>query len=253
MDGMPDDWELQYGFDPLDPSDASGDADGDGATNLQEYQAGTVPIPEAGGIWYFDEGTGTSVADASGNGNTGTLTGGVTWAPGINGTALSFDGTGRVTVADDTSLDITDAITIAAWISPSRRATQRVLTKALYDTTDGFEIGLSNSNRTAFVRFNQGSSRNTYRANAVTTYPTDGSTWMHVAGTYDGSDIRFYINGVLETTVPAPGLVIGGNTLPLVFGAENDGTDGFSGAIDEVYIQGYALDGSYHLCARRGR
>src|SRR3974390_2308578 len=39
-DGMPDDTEIANGFNPLDPSDAGQDADGDGLTNLQEYQLG---------------------------------------------------------------------------------------------------------------------------------------------------------------------------------------------------------------------
>jgi hypothetical protein len=42
-DGMPDDWELANGLNPNDPSDASQDPDGDGLTNLQEYQLGTNP------------------------------------------------------------------------------------------------------------------------------------------------------------------------------------------------------------------
>lgn len=43
-DGMPDAWEIQYGFDPLDPYDASQDADGDRKTNLQEFLDGTSPV-----------------------------------------------------------------------------------------------------------------------------------------------------------------------------------------------------------------
>ncbi len=49
-DGLPDYWELQYGLDPFDPgitnihSGASGDSDGDFASNLDEYIAGTSPI-----------------------------------------------------------------------------------------------------------------------------------------------------------------------------------------------------------------
>ncbi len=45
-DGMPDAWELQYGFDPLDASDALLDTDGDGYSNVEEYQLGTSPLPE---------------------------------------------------------------------------------------------------------------------------------------------------------------------------------------------------------------
>lgn len=42
-DGIPDIWELAYGLNPYDASDASKDADGDGQSNLAEYLAGTNP------------------------------------------------------------------------------------------------------------------------------------------------------------------------------------------------------------------
>ena len=43
-DGMPDDYELDNGFNPNDPSDANEDADNDGLTNLEECLAGTDPL-----------------------------------------------------------------------------------------------------------------------------------------------------------------------------------------------------------------
>jgi hypothetical protein len=42
-DGMPDDWEIKYSFDPKDPSDAHEDADGDSVDNLNEYLRGNNP------------------------------------------------------------------------------------------------------------------------------------------------------------------------------------------------------------------
>ncbi len=42
-DGMPDAWEIAFGLNPDDPSDAAADADHDGLTNYAEYRAGTNP------------------------------------------------------------------------------------------------------------------------------------------------------------------------------------------------------------------
>lgn len=44
MDGMPDEYELEHGFDPFDPSDALADADQDGVPNVDEFEAGTNPL-----------------------------------------------------------------------------------------------------------------------------------------------------------------------------------------------------------------
>ena len=44
MDGMPDWWEIKYGLDPGDPSDATGDLNGDGYTNIELYIHGIDPL-----------------------------------------------------------------------------------------------------------------------------------------------------------------------------------------------------------------
>src|SRR4051812_1879497 len=64
----------------------------------------------------FDEGAGTTVADASGKANTGTLTS-ATWSAGKFGSAVSFNGsTSWITVNHSTSLSLTNAMTLEAWI-----------------------------------------------------------------------------------------------------------------------------------------
>jgi len=44
LDQLPDSWEIEYGLDPLDPSDALHDEDGDSLTNLEEFEYGSNPI-----------------------------------------------------------------------------------------------------------------------------------------------------------------------------------------------------------------
>ena len=53
-DGLPDEWERQFGLNPNDPSDAEKDADGDGFTNLEEYQAKTNPSDKVDHPDYLD-------------------------------------------------------------------------------------------------------------------------------------------------------------------------------------------------------
>ncbi len=57
----------------------------------------------------FNEGSGTTIADVSGNNNNGTLGSGVSWSTqGKFGNALVFNGTnGLVTIADSASLHLT--------------------------------------------------------------------------------------------------------------------------------------------------
>ena len=68
----------------------------------------------------FDEGVGTTVAYASGHGHGGTIEGGAKWTnEGKFGSALAFDGAQSwVTVADAPDLDLSDAMTLEAWVRP---------------------------------------------------------------------------------------------------------------------------------------
>ena len=63
---------------------------------------------------------------------------------------------------------------------------------------------------------------------------------MHIAATYDGTEIRLYINGVLESSQPAS-FQIAANGLPLHLGAGNNGNRAITGAIDDARIYDRAL------------
>jgi hypothetical protein len=70
--------------------------------------------------WKFDEGNGTTTADASGNPSIGTLQGGTTWSPGrVGESALSFDGQNDyVQVGAAPKLVMRNSLSISAWIYP---------------------------------------------------------------------------------------------------------------------------------------
>jgi hypothetical protein len=81
-----------------------------------------VPASAVGLVaaYSFDAGSGTSVADDSGNGNVGRITGATWTARGRYGSALSFDGEDDlVRVSASRSLDLDSGLTLSAWVRPS--------------------------------------------------------------------------------------------------------------------------------------
>ncbi|WP_299761769.1 LamG-like jellyroll fold domain-containing protein [uncultured Pontibacter sp.] len=206
------------------------------------------PPPTTEGLvahWKMNEGSGTTVSDATGNGNDAQTVGSPSWTTGVDGTALQLNGSNQYAAAPDTeSLDITETITLSAWIKPQKTGTQYIIKKAVNNSIDGYELGLSSSG-SVFFRINQASSGNTYRLNSSTDYPSNGTTWMHVAATYDGSVLKLYLNGAenASQTLSSP-QTIAINTQAVHIGAQDNGTYKFRGAIDDARIYNNALSAS---------
>lgn len=197
------------------------------------------------GHWAMEENSPTTVlVDSSNYGNNANITGSFSREIGRRGYSQIFTGTTNYAlVPNSSSLNITNTITLAAWIKPNANTTQDVLNKKINGTTNGYELTLSAQtavvSQKVFVRFNQVTSGDTYRVNSTTTYPTDG-TWIHIAATYDGTTIRLYVNGTLENSMAAS-ISIASNTLPLGLGAQSDGTREFSGSVDDARVYNTAL------------
>jgi VCBS repeat-containing protein len=200
------------------------------------------------GCWQMEENGGPVLEDGSSYVNDATLFGAPTWAAGVDGGyAIDLNGTSQYAqVLDNSSLDIADQITILAWIRPEQYATQDLIKKATQGSVNGYELTLATtksdaSSQRVFFRINQVLKGDTYRINAVTMYPIDG-TWMHVAATYDGSTMRLYINGVEEATLTLPaGTKIELNDVPLSIGAQSTPTRYFKGWIDDARVYRRAL------------
>ncbi len=155
-----------------------------------------------------------------------------------SGRALDFDGSDDHICGNNLALNITGQITLEAWISPTITGNKYIIRKGRLNVNDGYEIGLNNASK-VYARFNQETSGNALQVVSSSNYPTNGSSWMHVAATYDGSTIRLYINGVQEAALNAV-FTIGSNIDPLAIGAQPEvsGTNGgfFRGRLDEVRV-----------------
>src|SRR5205823_8390013 len=185
----------------------------------------------------FNEGSGTTAADASGRGNTGTLSNATWSASGKYGGALSFNGVNAwVTVADAASLDLTGALTLEAWVNPIAIVTGRTVILKEAGTEEVYSLYADENmpRPLAAVRINSAYSTTT----GTTQLPIN--TWTHLASTYDGTTLRLYVNGTQVGSTPTTGnidvssgvLRIGGNA---IWG------EYFSGLIDEVRIYNRAL------------
>jgi hypothetical protein len=216
--------------------DASGNLSGYSTVVSVTTGAGTPPPAGLVAGYSFDTGSGSSLSDLSGNGNTGTISG-ASWVAGKYGGALSFNGsTSRVSVPSSPSLNLTTAMTLAAWIQPT--VNQSGWRTILQKETDAYALNASNS--TGPLRPSGGGTFG--GAFQWVSGPTANpvNVWTHVALTYDGTTLRLYVNGTQVASTAATG-VIETTTSPLWIGGNNPYGEYFQGLIDEARVYNRAL------------
>ena len=200
---------------------------------------GTPPPPPSGLVaaYGFNEVLGSTVTDSSGTGNAGTITG-ATRTTGKYGGALSFNGTNNwVTVPDSSSLDL-NRFTISAWVKPT--STQSGWRTAVLKERPG---GL------AYALYAHGASPAVpavYVENPTEVGTGTGPSalpvgvWSYLTGTYDGSALRLYVDGVLKATKNTSGTVVTSSGA-LRFGGNGIWSEYFNGALDEIRIYNRVL------------
>jgi len=202
--------------------------------------------------------------DESGNGNHGTVYGATLTTDRLGNTdsAYEFDGQASyIEVPDSSSLDITGPITISAYIKADFDQYFRVglvTKKSEYHPCPGYQLFLSdmNDNGVNYARFGlvyidpeapNGDAEIYVGSNTA----LNDNQWHHIATTYDGSNVKMYIEGRLEDVTLFDGLC-GENDEPLFIGlypyAYSDGHGNLpnilKGCIDEVRIYNRALSTS---------
>ncbi|MDA0166921.1 PKD domain-containing protein, partial [Solirubrobacter ginsenosidimutans] len=180
----------------------------------------------------FDEASGTSVLDDSGKSNAGSISGGAARvSTGKHGQAIRFDGVNdQVVVKDSASLDLTTAMTLEAWVKPSALgSTWR--TAVLKENGNGLAYALyANDDRGKAVGY----------AHTSLDYDATGSAlalnaWTHIAVTYDGSTLRYFVNGVQAGSRALSGTMATG-TGALKLGGNDVWGEWFKGDVDDVRV-----------------
>ncbi|MCG2826397.1 MAG: right-handed parallel beta-helix repeat-containing protein, partial [Thermoplasmatales archaeon] len=206
-----------------------------GAVIILEHAYNTTGLIAS---WHFNENAGDTVYDSSGNNNDGAVYGAI-WTTGVNGSALSFDGENDyVEVPDNDSLDITDAITIEAWIYPKGWGEGSLGSIADKNWQTGYAFYLKNTEGQESIKF---ASNN---AGVVQTADSGSITlneWQHVVVTYDRQNVVFYVNGINKGG-GAETNAIGTNSESLFIGNDMGTACTFNGIIDEVRIYNRALN-----------
>ena len=199
------------------------------------------PLPGLVAAYGFDEASGTTVADRSGNGNTGTLANATWTSGGKYGSALSFNGSNAwVTVANASSLNLTTGLTAEAWVNPS--ALGSAYRTVLFREQPGNEVYSLYANQSS----PQAPVGEVYAGgykDAVGSGALPIGSWTHLAMSYDGASVRLYVNGTLVSTTAAPGSLASSSGV-LRIGGNNIWGEYFSGLIDEVRLYNRALSAS---------
>ncbi|HEY3183008.1 MAG TPA: Ig-like domain-containing protein [Gaiellaceae bacterium] len=213
-----------------------------GMSQIVSASVSNAPAPAPGtglvAAWGFGDPIGTTVADSSGNGNTGTLENALLGAGHDNG-GLSLNGTNaRVNVASSTLLGLPTGFTLEAWVNPSALGNvfRTVLLKergknlayALYAATDNGRPSVHYWNGAEVLLKGPA--------------PLQLNTWTHLAGVYNGSALRLYVNGALVATKNAGGSVTA-STNPLRLGGNSVWGEWFAGALDDVRVYNRGLTG----------
>jgi len=207
-----------------------------------------VPAPPSTGLvafWPFDEGVGTTTADASGNGHTGTLVNSPIWTAGP---LLDFDGSDDY--VDVGTFDVPgSALTLTAWFKSDNLANCgardcRIISKAL---------GLAGNDHYWMLSTIRGGSTTRLRfrlkTNGATTTLIASSgdltpnQWIHAAAVYDGATMRLYKDGVeVGSTIKTGSLTINSNAAVWLGGNPPTPTSRpWDGSIDEVRVYDRAL------------
>ena len=212
-------------------------------------------LPGLVGYWTFDEGSGSSAADSSGNGRTATLFNGVSWTTGNIGGAISANGNNQYVAIPSINLTSTSQASVSMWVN-------RTYTNGPGDVLLEFSNNFNSTNN-AFGFFPEGAADCGVPATEISLkgnngynikcYPQPSSgVWHLLVAVYDvaqspANSVTFYVDGVLQTALSQPYTATNSTTFgnyPVYLFSRGGNSEFGAGQISDLQIYNRALSAS---------
>lgn len=183
--------------------------------------------------WPLDESEGMAVSDLKGNSNG--VVSNASWATGARKSCLDFNGaSSSVSIPNVPALNPETSMTMMAWVKTRENKSAKIFEKGDWD---GHGLGVDKWNGwQGSIRTQDGHNHTVEWNNGVPVL----NEWYHLAMTYDGVQLKLYVNGQLKNSMEVTGK-LNVNSRNLSIGSDNASQKFFNGLIDDVKFYGTAL------------
>jgi arylsulfatase A-like enzyme len=192
--------------------------------------------------WKFDETSGLSAADSSGNGYTGVLVNGPAWSSGHVDGALNFDGVNDYVSTVDDPLDLTGSLTIVGWVYHTNNSlVHHIASKNQNKIATPWQLAILTSNKLRSYTRGNNIDQMIDSSDVVSL-----NAWHHVVFVRDAanSKVTFYIDGVQDSggwKAYTPAQVAASAVTAKIGSRADAAANFFSGKLDDLRIYDRAL------------
>ncbi|MCL4400013.1 LamG domain-containing protein [Patescibacteria group bacterium] len=188
-----------------------------------------------GGRWGFDESTGSIAYDTSGNGDNGNIIGAARASSTckISSCLVFTTNSTYVSIPTNPYVHPTSSISVAAWVNMA--TSTGTFDAVVIPSSDDYYLQAQWPKWRFYVYNQSGVYKDVFSINPITL-----NQWYFLVGTYDGTNVALYVNGVLQGVNPQSGSIRNSNGNLLISGTGRY----FNGQIDDVRIYDRALSAS---------
>ena len=210
-----------------------------GFTSLQGWWKLDASDTYDGTNWTIEDHAGSNDGTSSGMTQANLVQSDLSFTSGYSPYALDFDGTNDyIDCGNDASFNLTTGLTVSAWVKLTAYQNDKFILAKRW-ASNSFQIATAGGGKSQCSVW-IGSTR--YDAIGSTVLSAD--TWYNIVGTFDGSNVKVYVNSTLEDTTPASGNLATTTDIVSIAKGLNNNSYNFNGSISNVSIWNVGLTSS---------